>query len=1156
MSSAKILIVQTEEADVSRLEECLRGFGYAACTTVTCGRRAIEEAAGGRPDVALVDVELEGELSGIEVAELLGARFDVPVIYLTAAVEEDLLQRADTTRPYGYVLKTSEACQLHLSIRTALAIHEEATRRRARESRLYGTIDELQRKTRIMDTILNSTRDSVIACDSAGGILFANSQAEHVFGLVQDVDPSVLHDAPKRQQEYGLFEPDKESYLATDQLPLVRALRGEATDDKEIFVRNERTPEGIYLNVTGRTLWSDGGGDIEGGIVFHRDITREKQAEAELQRTLGELRNQALLLEAVFESMNAGVVVLGADSELFLSNVKSAEMMGSGLEMERTDEWSRTHGTFYPDRQTLIPGDQLPVMRALRGESTDDIEVFVRNEGNPEGIYLSVSGRPVRDGGGPVKAGVAILHDITRLKRAEDRLERTIRDLRYQTQLMQTVFDNMEEGVVIADTRGNFLLANHRREEIIGEKLVAAKPTEWPATFGAFHLDRETPFPTDELPIVRAMRGEATEEVELFIRNDKRIEGVYVRVRGRPLVEDGEVVAGVSIFSDITKYKQAEADLERTIRDLRNQAQLVDTVFESISDGVVATDAKGNFTIYNSSAEEIVGKGMMLQSSPDEWARHYGIFWADGKKPVSTEQLPLLVAMQGRSIDDLEMFIRNEKRPQGVYISVNARPLQGLAEGHTGGVITFRDVTKRKLEASELDKAMQELRNQSELMEAAFNSISEGLVVVNTKGEVLSVNPAGRKIMDLDLMEPSRARFVGKWASFYYPDRETLVPSADLPFNRAIFHGEPISEMTLFFRTEIRPDGFFIRASVRPLLNPKGDIRGAVAIFRDVTAQTQREEALVQAFTEGRMEMIDTILHNIGNAITSVTTGVDTLQRHLMDDLVLPRLRALANTVKAHQDDWPGFVARDPQGQKALPLVIALAEDLAHQRDGMANTTARIKDRANHISDIVRTQRALDSPHMERKDVNLRSALGSAARVLHDSLFKRGIRLDIDCGDAPLEIRVQESRFHQMMVNLVKNSMEAIDERAASLGLKETPRIRIRSYCEGDYLYLDVIDNGIGIATKNPQVLFTAGYTTKEMGSGLGLHSAANFVTGSGGQVHAFSDGVGRGTTVRIMLRLSAISLPTPLVRGLGAGEGPDIGPFSLPVPNDAKETK
>ena len=331
---------------------------------------------------------------------------------------------------------------------------------------------------------------------------------------------------------------------------------------------------------------------------------------------------------------------------MLLSNAKSVELMGAGLEVERTDEWSRNHGTFYPDRRTLIPGDQLPIMRALRGEPTDNVEAFVRNEQNPEGLDLSVSGRPLWDAGGRIRAGVAVLHDVSRLKRTENRLEQTVRELRRQTQLMQTVFDNMEEGVVIADVEGNFLLANRRREEIIGMKLVASQPTDWSSRFGAFLTDRETRFPTAELPIVRAMRGEVTEDIELFIRNESKPNGVYVRARGRPLLEDGEVAAGVAIFSDITKYKQTEAELERTISDLRSQAELVDTVFESISDGVVVANPEGEFTIFNSSAEQIVGMDI-VSSSPDQWTHRYGIFQTDQKTPVPTEQLPLMRAMQG-----------------------------------------------------------------------------------------------------------------------------------------------------------------------------------------------------------------------------------------------------------------------------------------------------------------------------------------------------------------------------------------------------------------------------------------------------------------------------------------------------------------------------
>ena len=1123
MTGTNLLIVLNDPTEAARLAERLNDLGYVS-SAVSSGNQAIREAAGTYPDVAVVDLGLEGEIGGIDVAKHFSRQFDVPVIYMTDETEGDLLQIAEATRPYGYVLKASDARQLHLSIKTALAMHEEGKWRRTRESRFYATIEDLQRRTRIMDTILNSTREGIVAADGAGHILFANSPAEGIVGPVEDIKPSELYDSSARQKRYGLFELDKETYLPTDQSPLVSALQGQATDDKEVFVRNKHQPEGAYVNVTGRPLWSDGQENIEGGIVFLRDVTREKEAEANLQRMVDELRDQAQLLDAVFESMNAGVIVLGSQGELLLSNAKSVQMIGSGLEMQRTDEWSRNHGTFYPDQQTLIPGDRLPIMRALQGEPTDNMEAFVRNDNNPEGLHLSVSGRPLYDAAGRIRGGVAILHDITRLKQTEKRLEQTVHDLRYQSHLMQTVFDDMEEGVVIADTQGNFLLANRRREEIIGKKLLALRPSEWPTSFGAFYLDQETHFPTDELPIVRAMRGEATEDVELFIRNDKRPEGVYVRARGRPLLKDGEVTAGVAIFSDITKYKRTEKDLERTIGDLRRQAQLVDTVFESISDGVVAANPEGKFTIFNSSAEQIVGMGMVA-SSPDQWQDRYGIFQADQRTPVPTDQLPLLRAMRGESIDDEEVFIRNEKRPEGVFISVNGRPLHGDADTRPGGgVITFRDVTKRKLADAELGKAMQELRDQSELMETTFHSISEGLVVVNTEGEVLSINPAGRQIAGFESMDPSQTRLVRKWADYYYLDRETLIPAADLPVNRAVLHGEASSDLTLFVRTQFQPDGFFVRTSVRPLLHPGGGIRGAVAIFRDVTDQMRAEDALVQAFSQGRMEMIDTILHNIGNAINSVVTGVDTLNHHLADDPFLPRLNDLADAVRAHRDNWVEYVAHDPQGQKVMPFVIALAENLAKQREAMNRTVARVRERTNHIVDIVRTQKALGSPHMARKDVNLENSLSAAARFLYDSLGKRGIRVEVHCNNAPREIRIQESRFHQMIVNLIKNSIEAIDELAATNGLNEMPRICIRAYSEGDFLHVDVVDNGIGIDTKKTMPIFAAGYTTKQSGSGLGLHSAANFVIESGGQLRALSDGIGRGTTLRIMLRLSSVA--------------------------------
>ncbi|MDE2814288.1 MAG: ATP-binding protein, partial [Gemmatimonadota bacterium] len=132
------------------------------------------------------------------------------------------------------------------------------------------------------------------------------------------------------------------------------------------------------------------------------------------------------------------------------------------------------------------------------------------------------------------------------------------------------------------------------------------------------------------------------------------------------------------------------------------------------------------------------------------------------------------------------------------------------------------------------------------------------------------------------------------------------------------------------------------------------------------------------------------------------------------------------------------------------------------------------------------------------------------------------IQTHVDCGNAPAEVRIQETQFNQMLVNLLKNAMEAIEELKKSGGLKGQPRIEIRACIQQEFFVLEVQDNGIGIEQKNLKAIFGAGYTTKQEGSGLGLHSAANFVTGSGGKIQPLSDGYGTGTTMRVSLRLNS----------------------------------
>ena len=853
-------------------------------------------------------------------------------------------------------------------------------------------------------------------------------------------------------------------------------------------------------------------------------IDRIKETETQLERTIAQQKEQSQLMETVFNSMSEGIVVGDVTGRLIFLNPSAEGILGMGLTDARSDQWSEAYGIFYPDGKTLFPSDELPLSRALRGESTDDFEAFVRNEKKPDGVYVSGTGRPIwNQETNEIETGVAVFRDITKEKKAEDRLQQTISELQDQSQLMETMFNSISDGVVVTGTDGGFLFVNPSAERIVGMGATDTSSDQWSETYGTFYPDGKTLFPSDELPLVRAMRGEVLDDVELLIRNQERPEGVFISVNARPLRDDSGVLkGGMIVLRDITKLKATESELRQTVHRLQEQTQLMETVFDSMDEGIIVGDLKGRQIFRNPSADRISGT-RTEKAGPSEWAKIYGLFNLDKKTYLSTDENPLVRAMRGKSTDNVEVFVRNENKPNGVYVSVTGRPIRSRETNKvTAGVIVFRDITKAKEAESQLEQTIAELRSQTHAMETVFNSISDGVVVADENGNFTIFNPSAERIVGIGITEAGPDEWVNRYGIFF-PDRETLIPTEELPLVRAI-RGEASDEMEMFIRNAKVPEGVYISTSGRPLRDDSGTVKGGVIVFRDVTERMRAEEALMQAFAQGKLEIVDTILHNIGNAINSVAVGVGTIREQLMKNELVRRFSALAKAIEAHRDDWVPYLQTDPQGQKVMPFILALAEDFSKQNAQLQNTVNRVQNRVDHIVDIIRTERSFESETMARKDFTLHKAITDVVKLLQDSLTGRGVRVHIDCQYAPKEIRIQESKFHQMLVNLIKNAMEAIDDLAKSSGLKGQPCIQIQAYVQGEFLVLEVSDNGIGIEGKSSRVIFTAGYTTKAHGSGLGLHSTANFVIGSGGKIYSLSDGLGKGTTMRVKLRLSSVA--------------------------------
>ena len=588
-----------------------------------------------------------------------------------------------------------------------------------------------------------------------------------------------------------------------------------------------------------------------------------------------------------------------------------------------------------------------------------------------------------------------------------------------------------------------------------------------------------------------------------------------------PVKDEEETPNGMVItFRDIAKYKTTEEQSNLTISELRRQTQLMKTVFDSMYDGIVVFSFTGEILFLNPIIQQMIGKETP-STSLSLWSETHSVFYSDKETLVPVAQLMATHLAEGKEIRDLELFVRNKDRTEGIHLMASALPLFDENQEIVASVCIVRDITKDKLAATQLEQTMRQLQNQVQLTDTIFNSMGDGVIAADTNGAFTIFNPSAQRILGTGPIDTTPDKWSENYG-FFFPDRVTPFPADELPLARALT-GETSEEVEMFVRTPEVPDGVFISASGTPLKDGEGVRKGGVIVFRDVTHRVVAEEALTQAFAQGRLEIVETILHNIGNAINSVTVGINVLQENLVGNQLMQDFFAFADIVKAHQEDWVDYIKDDPKGQQVLPFLIALASDFTNQHREVVETLERVGERVTHISDIISTEKSSNQPGMTRKNINLERAILSVMKLQQDSIDKRGIQVYVDCENAPEEIRIQESQFHQMLVNLLKNSIEAIDELFQAGGLSETPRIGITAYVSDDFVCLEVSDNGVGIEQKNLELIFSAGYTTKESGMGLGLHSIANFVIGSGGQIHALSEGIGKGTTMRILLRRSSV---------------------------------
>ncbi|OPX57418.1 MAG: two-component response regulator [Methanobacterium sp. PtaB.Bin024] len=123
MVKSRILVVEDEAIVAMGIKQKLEELDYQVIDIVYTGEDAVKTALETEPDLILVDIVLKGNMDGIEAASKIRKQLDVPIIYLTAYSDEEVLERARRTEPYGYIIKPFKKSELNANLEMAIYKH-------------------------------------------------------------------------------------------------------------------------------------------------------------------------------------------------------------------------------------------------------------------------------------------------------------------------------------------------------------------------------------------------------------------------------------------------------------------------------------------------------------------------------------------------------------------------------------------------------------------------------------------------------------------------------------------------------------------------------------------------------------------------------------------------------------------------------------------------------------------------------------------------------------------------------------------------------------------------------------------------------------------------------------------------------------------------
>ena len=549
--------------------------------------------------------------------------------------------------------------------------------------------------------------------------------------------------------------------------------------------------------------------------LLHRSL----RYAIERARMANELRDKTTLLQSVLDNVADGVVMADETGAFKVWNPAAWRIVGAGPAGVESAQWSSHFGLFLPDMTTPYPPDELPLVKAMHGESVDEVLVVVRSMNEPRKAWLSVNARPLRDDRGRLKGGVAVFRDITQRKRTEEAL----RESQERYRLLVTKANDI---IYRTDPMGQFTFVNpvamrimkYTEQELLGRRFVDLIHPDHRIAAERFYgrqFVRRRPSTYYEFPAL------AKDGSEIWIGQNVQI-----------LQEEGVIIGFQAVARDITERKRAEdARLEGEER--------FRSIVQSSNDAIILMDTEGNVTFWNRGAEKSFGYtaqemiGQPVARIVPERLRE------------AHQRGVARVAAAGRLTVQASMFELVGLRKDGTEFPLEFSLSAWTAKSRLFITGITRDITERK-------RADAALRESEGRYRQLIESLPAAVYTCDAEGHITLYNQAAVALW-------GRKPVLGKdkWSGSLLIYRADGTPLAvdQCPMAIAMRERRPVRDVEIVIE---RPDGTKrnVVPHPDPILDASGKVIGSINMLLDLTERKQAEEER-QKLARDRLLLLD-----------------------------------------------------------------------------------------------------------------------------------------------------------------------------------------------------------------------------------------------------------------------------------------------------------